>query len=205
MQQYGWHPHYDNFPVVNITYESAVKFCEWLTEKYNNSTDKKYKKVQFKLPTEKEWELAARGGRIGNTYPWGGPYFLNSKGCYLCNFSPLEEVYLNKLRFKKDTKFDSTYLYLTVDDYYNYTDGDSTISRGVDGAIYPCAIDCYFPNDFGLWNCAGNVSEMIATKGICKGGSWTYSQQYIQIEAKENYTASNANLGFRFFMQVLEK
>jgi len=34
---------------------------------------------------------------------------------------------------------------------------------------------------------------------------WTYSQQYIQIEAKENYTASNANLGFRFFMQVLEK
>ncbi len=205
IQQYGWHPNYDNFPVVNITYESAVKFCEWLTQKYNHSTDKKFKKVVFKLPTEKEWELAARGGRIGIPYPWGGPYFLNSKGVYLCNFSPLEEVYMYKLKLKKNTKFDSLYLYSTVDDYYNYTNGDSTISRAVDGAIYPCVVDCYFPNGYGLWNCAGNVAEMLAIKGESKGGSWTSTQQYIQIEAKEYYINSNANLGFRFFMEVIEK
>lgn len=205
-QQYGWHPNYDNFPVVNISYESAVKFCEWLTEKYNHSADRKYKKVQFKLPTEREWELAARGGRISNPYPWGGSYYLNSKGCYLANFCPLEEANFSKLDVNSYIQNDTLHTnYYTTLQQYNYPNDDSTISRGADGAIYPCAIDCYFPNDYGLWNCAGNVSEMLITKGVCKGGSWTSSQQYIQIEAKENYIASNANLGFRYFMQVLEK
>lgn len=49
-------------PVVLVTFEAAVAYCSWLSDALNRV---------FRLPTEAEWEKAARGGVEGQRYPWG--------------------------------------------------------------------------------------------------------------------------------------
>ena len=57
---------YANHPVVNASWHDAVAYCEWLTEKLR----KKGRNCRITLPTEAQWEKAARG-TDGWIYPWG--------------------------------------------------------------------------------------------------------------------------------------
>jgi len=54
-------------PVVGVSWHDAVRYCEWLSETIGKSPPG----TKFRLPTEAEWERAARGGRDGALYPWG--------------------------------------------------------------------------------------------------------------------------------------
>jgi len=51
-----------NQPVVGVTWHDANAFCRWLTQITG---------VPHSLPTEAQWETAARGGLVGEPYPWG--------------------------------------------------------------------------------------------------------------------------------------
>lgn len=89
-RQYNWFPAFDEYPVVGVNFFQANAFCDWRTKLWQGDREKRklYFEGVFQLPDESQWEWAARGGRQLSPYPWGGPYTMNQKGCYLANFKP---------------------------------------------------------------------------------------------------------------------
>lgn len=172
------HPDAATSPVQNISQDAAQRYCNWITQVYNTSdTKKKFKKVLFRLPTETEWELAASGGLKSAAYPWGGYYVRNAKGCYLCNINATEPC------------------------------GDCPEAKDIsnDGGIFTVPAETYYPNNFGLYNVAGNVSEMIQEPGKTKGGSWQDAAFFGQLKSVKMETAPSPTIGVRVFMEVIEE
>ncbi|MFT6815461.1 MAG: sulfatase modifying factor 1 [Sphingobacteriales bacterium] len=66
-------PSVQDYPVVNVSHEGAIAYCEWATEKINSSGLLDYE-VSLKLPTKKEWQYASKTGKDNMKYSWGGPY-----------------------------------------------------------------------------------------------------------------------------------
>ncbi|QRM89243.1 SUMF1/EgtB/PvdO family nonheme iron enzyme [Lacinutrix sp. WUR7] len=63
----------DNYPVVKVSWYDAVNYCKWLTEQTGNT---------YSLPTEAQWEFAARGGTKSKGYNFSGSFNLNTVGWY---------------------------------------------------------------------------------------------------------------------------
>lgn len=122
-RNYFSHVAYDNYPVVGVNWHQAQAFCDWRTSYWNKNKEQQLGSDGFRLPTEAEWEYAARGGHELVPYPWGAYSLRNAKGCLLANFKPGRG---------------------------NYPE---------DGGQWTVEVDKYDPNDFGLYNMAGNVSE----------------------------------------------
>jgi gliding motility-associated lipoprotein GldK len=169
----------------------------------NNSTDGSKKGesdiVDFRLPTETEWEWAARGGYNNNPYPWGGPYTRNERGCFLANFKPLRGNYID------------------------------------DGGLRTVIVGHYPPNDFGLYDIAGNVSEWTISaydpssynftwdmnpnytynakeddppamkRKVIRGGSWKDIAYYMQVSTRdyEYQDTAKSYIGFRCILPYL--
>lgn len=94
MRMYFSHSGYNDYPVVGVTWEQATAFCNWRTAFFNMGQDKNKRKIEpFRLPTEGEWEFAARNGRSENKYPWDFEGTTNDKDCFMANFKPGEGNY----------------------------------------------------------------------------------------------------------------
>lgn len=88
MKLYFSNPIYDDYPVVGVTWEQANAFCNWRTDFLLRGLGGMARQIQrYRLPTEIEWEYAARG-KEGNPFPWQNTEVKDDKGCFYANFKP---------------------------------------------------------------------------------------------------------------------
>lgn len=88
MKLYFSSANYNDYPVVGVTWEQAEAFCAWRTNFLMAGMGPQARYIQrYRLPTEVEWEYAARG-KEGNSYPWQGIEAKSQEGCFYANFKP---------------------------------------------------------------------------------------------------------------------
>ena len=193
---YLWHDAYSDYPVVGVSWVQAKAFCNWRTKFKNDDQKSRNKQFvnHFRLPTEAEWEYAARGGIEGGTYPWGGPYIMDGTGCFMANFKPQRGDY------------------------------------AADMALYTVEAKSFEPNDYNLYNMAGNVSEWtnssydagsyeyVSTinpnvasgdnkRKVIRGGSWKDVVYFLQVSTRdyEYRDSARSYIGFRTVQDYMGK
>ena len=125
---YFSHAGYNNYPVVGVSWEQANAFANWRTDYLRRSLGREGVIIEpYRLPTEAEWEYAARAGNSESSYPWEETLPMDERGCFYANFKPLEGDFVR------------------------------------DGHVITAPVGTYAPNDFGLFDMAGNVSEWTST------------------------------------------
>ena len=186
---YFWHDAYTEYPVVGVTWHQAKAFCDWRTKTKNDyqKTKKKLSFVpEFRLPTEAEWEFAARGGLQSAMYPWGGPYTKNDRGCFMANFKPM----------RGDYAVDQALYTVEANAYdpngYNLYNMAGNVSEWIDSSYEPEAYE--FSSTMNP-----NVNDIENQIKVVRGGSWKDVKYFLQVSTRdyENANKPRSYIGFR--------
>lgn len=154
-------------PVINVSWDDALAYTQWLSKQ----TGKKYR-----LPSEAEWEYAARGGER-STYWWGSRVGKGNAHCFDCG----TDLNINKPAKIGSYKPNQFGLYDTA------------------GNVYEWVHDCYHrdykgaPNDGSVWE-GGDCSVRIV-----RGGSFRSPATSMRVENRETFPSNRGqfNVGIR--------
>ena len=201
-EHYFWHEAYDNYPVVGVTWTQAKAFCVWRTEKlrkYINANGNRSMMSEFRLPTEAEWEWAARGGHQLNPYPWGGPYVRNERGCLRANFKPLRGNYIA----------DGGLTTVAVAHYqandWGLFDMAGNVAEWTLSAFDPSSYNfAWDMNPDYQYNATANEDPSMKKK-VVRGGSWKDVAYYLQVDTRtyEYQDTAKCYIGFRCIQPYL--
>jgi sulfatase modifying factor 1 len=192
---YFWHPSFDDYPVVGVSWVQARAFSIWRTDYMNTALRKQgVPDVQaYELPLESQWEYAARGGLDLSMYPWGGPYTRNYKGCFLANFKPLRGNYID----------DGNVYAGKVGSYepneYGLYDMSGNVAEWTRGAYHPSAY--IFQHDLQpdyQYNATPQDPPVMKRK-VIRGGSWKDIAYFLQTSSRdyEYQDSTKPYVGFR--------
>jgi formylglycine-generating enzyme len=197
MEYYFYHPAFDDYPVVGIDWYAARIFSYWRTRYMNEwrtdlSDMNLFANPNFRLPSEAEWEFAARGGRDMAKYPWGGPYIRNSKGCMLANLKPARGNY-----------YDDGFMYTAeVGSYFSNDFGLYDMS----GNVAEWCEDAYYESSVPVvWDMNPTYFDDKEKRKIVRGGSWKDIAYYLELGTRSFEYADTAKsfVGFRCAMTYL--
>ncbi len=201
-RQYFWFQGFNTYPVVGVNWYQANAFCDWRTHYWSSERDKArmYTEGKFRLPSEQEWEWAARGGRNESPYPWGGPYIINKKGCYLANFKPQRGNY----------SADGGLYTVPVDKYaandYGLKNMSGNVSEWTNSAYLGGSYDQM--SDINPEVRLGNktTDPVYMTRKVVRGGSWRDVAYFLQVGTRDYEYADTAKsyLGFRCVITYIE-
>jgi len=190
-QDYFWHKAYTDYPVVGVTWYQANAFCNWRTKMKNDYLASKRKKgsgrvPQFRLPTEAEWEYAARGGLERSKYPWGGPYIVSDRGCFLANFKPE----------RGDYAADGA-LYTVEAKSYNANDYGLYNMAGNVSEWTSSSFNQSSYYESSTMN--PNIDDYANKRKVIRGGSWKDVAYFLEVSTRDYEYADSARsyIGFR--------
>jgi gliding motility-associated lipoprotein GldK len=192
--EYFYHSAYDNYPVVGVNWKQAKAFCDWRTKKLNDFRKEKdeVSSNDFRLPTEAEWEYAARGGIESATYPWGGPYTKDDRACFLANFKPL----------RGDYAADNALYTVEADSYKPNGFGLYNMS----GNVSEWVNTSYNPSSYEFMSSMNpNVDNSDNLRKVIRGGSWKDVSYFLRVASRDYEYADTARsyIGFRTVQNYL--
>ena len=161
---------YADHPVVAVTHEQAQAFCEAHSSR---------------LPTEAEWEYGARGGELGNIYPWQGLEARDFSGQYLANFNPGGRSYAA----------DGFAFTAPVGSFPPNSWGLYDMS----GNVAEWVADTWHPTYSALSEFNPLYVDESVSEAVVRGGSWESDEFYIGIGVRDAQIKQEASVfvGFR--------
>jgi gliding motility-associated lipoprotein GldK len=199
-RNYFWHPAYDDYPIVGVSWKQAQAFNHWRTKSWDDfKAEDEPNTEKFRLPFEAEWEYAARGGRAHAPYPWGGYYVRNAKGCLLANFKPGRGNYPE----------DGGYYTVKADAYFPNDYGLYCMSGNVAEWTENSYVDNAYSFEHDLNSAivydAKDDDPDVYKRKVIRGGSWKDISYFLQTGTRhwEFQDTTKSYIGFRSALTFL--
>lgn len=200
VESYFSDPSMGDYPVVGITWRQARAYAAWKTmyvNRFNNRGKVARRKVEIRLPTEAEFEYAARGGLVDKEYPWGNDLY-NNCNCLMANFRSAPGNYVADggiyTRASKSYYKNGYGLLNMAGNVAEWTlNSYSTSKLAVYSDLNPNYN--YYPKPF---------DSPETRRKVVKGGSWKDAPYFIRNSARsfEDQDVPRSYIGFRTVMSA---
>ena len=193
MRNYFSNPAYNEYPCVGVTWEQANAFCAWRTEFLLKGLGAAARYVQrYRLPTEAEWEFAARG-KDQNEFPWQNEDVASGKGCFFANFKP------DNGNYTKDGNLITSKVGIYSANSNGLYDMAGNVAEWTSTIYTEAGVDAM--NDMNpqlSYNAAQEDPYRLKKKSV-RGGSWKDPESYIRSawRSSEYQNQPRSYIGFR--------
>lgn len=165
---------YNDYPVVGVTWEQANAFCAWRTDYLLKGLGPEARYIQrYRLPTEAEWEYAARG-KNQSDFPWQNEDVANGNGCFYANFKP------DRGNYTKDGNLISSKVASYSPNSNGLYDMAGNVAEWTSTIYTEAGVDAM--NDLNpqlKYNAAKEDPYRLKKKSV-RGGSWKDPESYIR-------------------------